>query len=347
MLATLLWGCSRAAEPHITQSGLSSHVLVVINDKSDASGQIASYYVQKRKIPAANVVHISCSSAEDLPKKEFDSDIRRPIMKAVHSAKSRIDYIVLTKGIPLRIWDKNGASVDGQLCAMDKSNDATSESELQALDNPYYRSHGHFNSAENGIYLVTRLDGYTVPDAKRLVDDALRAKPEKGPFLLDGGSPPASGDFARLHEALVHSSQLLGKSGFKAILDQTGEFKGSAEPLAGYTSWGSNDQHFDASTYKGLKFKRGALVQTYVSTSGRTFTPTDKGQSLIADLLANGASGAAGYVSEPYSFSLVVPDVLFDRYTRGFNLAESFYMAAPVIKWKEIFVGDPLCSPYA
>jgi hypothetical protein len=39
--------------------------------------------------------------------------------------------------------------------------------------------------------------------------------------------------------------------------------------------------------------------------------------------------------------------MIFDYYTAGFNLAESFYGASLVIKWKDVVIGDPLCNPYA
>jgi hypothetical protein len=29
------------------------------------------------------------------------------------------------------------------------------------------------------------------------------------------------------------------------------------------------------------------------------------------------------------------------------NLAEAFYAASPVIRWKDVVIGDPLCRPYA
>ncbi len=115
----------------------------------------------------------------------------------------------------------------------------------------------------------------------------------------------------------------------------------------GYASWGSNDGAFSLDTYKRIKFKPGSLCETFVSTSGRTFLPTTGGQSLIADLIANGVTGVKGYVSEPYTFALAKPEILFDRYTSGRNLAESFYAASMVLKWKDVVIGDPLCSPYA
>jgi uncharacterized protein (TIGR03790 family) len=88
-------------------------------------------------------------------------------------------------------------------------------------------------------------------------------------------------------------------------------------------------------------------VETFVSTSGHTFNKIDKWwQSLIVDLIDQGVTGVKGYVSEPFTFALARPDILFDRYTSGYNLAESFSMASPILKWKDVVIGDPLCRPY-
>jgi hypothetical protein len=57
-------------------------------------------------------------------------------------------------------------------------------------------------------------------------------------------------------------------------------------------------------------------------------------------------TGVKGYVAEPFSVALCPADILFDRYTAGYTLAESFYMAVPFLKWKDIVIGDPLCAPY-
>ncbi|HCM73924.1 MAG TPA: hypothetical protein DIS87_07280, partial [Armatimonadetes bacterium] len=62
-------------------------------------------------------------------------------------------------------------------------------------------------------------------------------------------------------------------------------------------------------------------------------------QSLIADLIRGGVTGVKGYVSEPYTFAMADPQVLFDRYTRGYTLAESFYAASPILKWKDLVIG--------
>lgn len=114
----------------------------------------------------------------------------------------------------------------------------------------------------------------------------------------------------------------------------------------GYCSWGSNDHSFIASNYLGVRFKPGALAETFVSTSARTMKPVTGGQSVITDLIKNGVTGVKGYVLEPYTVALARPNILFDRYTSGYNLAESFYMASPLLKWRDVVFGDPLCRPY-
>ena len=83
-----------------------------------------------------------------------------------------------------------------------------------------------------------------------------------------------------------------------------------------------------------------------ISTSARTFLPTHGGQSLIADLIAQGVTGAKGYTDEPLLQAVASPSILWDRYTHGWTLAESFYAASRFVGWEDIVLGDPLCRPY-
>jgi uncharacterized protein (TIGR03790 family) len=100
----------------------------------------------------------------------------------------------------------------------------------------------------------------------------------------------------------------------------------------------------------------------YVSTNGRTFTrPPDtwnlgtswsdpKGlffgspQTLTADYIHDGATGASGHVYEPFLGYTPRPNILLPAYYRGRNLAESYYLAIPALSWMNIVVGDPLCK---
>ena len=69
-------------------------------------------------------------------------------------------------------------------------------------------------------------------------------------------------------------------------------------------------------------------------------------RSLIADLIAQGVSGVKGYVNEPLVQGVASPSIMFDRYTRGWTLAESFYAASALLSWEDIVIGDPLGRAY-
>lgn len=338
----------------------SRRVLLVVNKASDVSIRIAEYYAAKRKIPGQNVVAISCSTSEQMMVDEYDQRILKPVKEAIRKSKGRIDFIVTTKGTPIRVRNGWGYSVDALLAAMEKMFPAIPDdltklpqgynvaADIERARNPYYGATTKFNSKTFGMYLVTRLDGYELSHVKGLIDRSIAAKPAKGPFFFDEADNRRVGGYAQMQDTLGQADQALRKKGFSSLLDKTGTFQAPKDPLMGYASWGSNDGAYKKEIYQKIRFKPGALVETFVSTSGRTFNRTTApGQSLIADLIEQGVTGVKGYVSEPWTFALANPALLFDRYTSGYNLAESFYAASPVIKWKDVVIGDPLCSPYA
>lgn len=93
---------------------------------------------------------------------------------------------------------------------------------------------------------------------------------------------------------------------------------------------------------------QGSLAETAVSTGGRTFNyGTGYGQSLVADLIRDGVTGVKGYVYEPYLYAIAHGDILFDAYTRGYTLAESYMMASEWgLSWMDAIIGDPKLAPF-
>ena len=335
----------------------SRRVLVVINQNSPDSTAVGSYYVKRRAIPKENVVFVKTTEGPNISMADYSSKLEGPINQALAKSRNKIDFIVLTKGVPYRLDNDGGYSVDGHLSAMalkvspirgdlPSASQAEQQAEVRRSMNPYFNKREPFSHAKFGIYLVTRLEGYTVADAKALVDRALAAKKEKGPFFFDMAGNRKDGDYGQMNQSLKLASDALEFRDFKTILDSEAAFVAPKEPVAGYASWGSNDAAYKREIYNRVKFKPGAICETFVSTSAFTFSKREHWQSLIADLVEQGVTGVKGYVSEPYTFALARPQILFERYVSGFNLAESFYMASPVIKWKDVVIGDPLCSPY-
>jgi uncharacterized protein (TIGR03790 family) len=350
IIAAVAWsGCAHVPAPTELDRMDAKRVLVVCNVASSDSKEIAGHYLARRGVPAGNLVRVDTSASDSISPGEFEEGILKKVREAVKKSATRIDFIVLTKGVPFRIGDENGRSVDGQLASMNLAITPIREpkpEEIRRSLNPYFNKDEAFSSDKFGLYLVTRLDGPNVASVKRLVDNSLAARPEKGPFFFDQAANRTNEGYKTLNDALKTASDVLSRRGFVTALEQTGAFAAPTEPLAGYVSWGSNDAGFDLGKYRRLRFLPGAIAETFVSTSARTFAPTDSGQSLVTDLVAQGVTGVKGYVSEPYTFALARPEILFDRYTRGYNLAESFYMASLVTGWKDVVVGDPLCNPY-
>ena len=332
------------------QKDLEKHVAVVMNMDSIDSEEIASYYVKKRHIPRSNVIEIHCTTAETIPQADFTKNVVQPVQKAVHQNPNGIDYIVVTSGDPLVIKE-SGFSCDGELVGMDDTSvhpiGALTEGNILQARNPYYKADEHFSHQKFPLYLVCRLDGYTVADAERLVDNSLKASAHTGLYFLQESPIRTAGDYGHLQELMTKAAGDLAAKGFKTLVQTDKVFTVPSQPLMGYCTWGSNNGPFNTAVYDSIKFKPGAICETFVSTSGRTLHSRAPGQSRIADLIAAGVTGVKGYVTEPFTFSLCRPDILFGRYTEGYNLAESFYMASPIIKYKDIVIGDPLCDPYA
>jgi uncharacterized protein (TIGR03790 family) len=366
ILPMILAGCSSPIESEQKSKTKSSkptsesaRVMVVVNEASLDSVAIAEYYVKKRGIPAANVVRLRTSVTDEIHPDKFNSEIFQPVKNAL-GKRIGIDFIVLTKGLPLRLLDNGGYSVDAMLAGMNLKVDPVKqkigsfgidevdeEAAFRRCQSPYYNSKTRFTSKKYSMFLVTRLTGYTVNDAKKLVDNSVSAKPAKGPILLDAQPQfgPGTG-YWEMETTLNRAYESLSPQGLEIDYNKSPLFADSKDPLMGYASWGSNDPKFDINVYRSLRFRAGAIAETFVSTSGRTFEKTNVGQSLIADLVAQGVTGVKGYVSEPFTIALCRSDILFDRYFNGFNLAEAFYASSPLIKWKDIVIGDPLCRPF-
>jgi uncharacterized protein (TIGR03790 family) len=326
-------------------------VLVVHAARDSGSIAVADHYCLCRSIPADHRLAVEVAPEEEISLAAYQAGIEEPIRAWIGRAAPRdsIDYIVLARGVPLRIRE-NDCSVDAFLGGMDLRREPSADRDPavpRRLANPYYGSRERFCHRRFGIYVVTRLDGYEVSDAIALVDRSLAARPAPGRFLLDLDPRRDIPGYGELNAAARRAAGLLRARGVRVMLEETDEFARSTEPLAGYFSWGSNDGSFNLAAYRGLRFRPGALGETAVSTSGRTFRPCEGGQSLVADLVRGGITGVKGYVSEPLTTGLCRVDILFDRYAGGYTLGESFAAASPLVKWKDVVVGDPLCAPYA
>jgi uncharacterized protein (TIGR03790 family) len=334
-------------------------VLVVINSNSSVSESIGTYFAASRNIPASHIARISVSTSEEIDSVEFAS-LRSQVENYItaNGLTNQINYIVTTKGVPLKVNRGNtfstsspSSSVESELSLILGSY-STNIGGNGIVFSPYYYQTGRFSRATYGIYLVTRLDGYSYDEIKGLIDRGGPNTPfskANAKFVFDQ-DPDWNGSLPGLNNSMASAQTILASRGMTTVLDQTTAYLTNQSNVLGYTSWGSNDHYADQYTQYAKPqntWASGALAETYVSTDGRTFTaPPTYGQSLVADLVEEGLTGVKGYVYEPYSFAMAVVSVLFDRYTNGYNLAESYYMASRSLSWMDVVVGDPKTTVY-
>ncbi len=146
------------------------NVLVVVNQGSPESIEIGEYYQRQRAIPERNIVRLSYrGNPEIVGFKDFEKQIKGPLGDYLVSRglKEKILYIVLTYGLPYKIYVRGGRaadSVDAYLTDLfdEYKEDPNLEMSPGAARyrNPYYLAGSHFSRANgNKGYLVTRLDG--------------------------------------------------------------------------------------------------------------------------------------------------------------------------------------------
>lgn len=389
----------------------SSRVLVIANRNSPVSLRVAQYYMQRRGIPTTHFLTLNLFDSSQQPVFEsieypiYQQQVEQPLREFLNREQltDQIRYIVLTKGVPLRVKNVPHPFVNGETFIQHQSLDSTiaaldyktsaiafrdldykkmSGSEVFGLLTPnlYWRQTYPFEHRLTGGYLVTRLDGYHEADARALVDRALTPRPSlSGTVLLDAFHENESSGEPQLVDIFdpkactlkvvpnctpqprgmweasgqdinndLRLSQQLIKASFSNLQVMFAPPKTFArgDNLIAYASWGSNDPVFRLEDYQSLQFLPGAIAETVVSSSGRTFFPTSTGQSLLGDLMSNsqGVTGIRGYVEEPELQGIGSPTVLFGNYFAGVNLANAYYRSIRFVGWRDLVLGDPLAT---
>jgi len=314
-------------------------VLVVANGNSDQSVALAEHYMSARGIPEQNLLLLDWledENADTCTKNVFTQKIAAPIYARIAElAPQAIDYIVICRNLPVKIRE-NSASVDSCLAA----------GSLTRKRNPYYGQTRSFSSRAYGMYLVTRLDGWSWDDAFELVDRSLQARPGAPLFFDCDAAKDNQITYRWFNDSMRLAAQRTSRSGLPSLVDNTPTFVKPSRALGGYVSWGSNDSRYNPQAFNSLQFAPGAIAETAVSTSASNLRYPGGRQSQIAVLIRNGVTGVKGYVAEPYLAATADPYRLWGRYSTGGNLAEAFYSASASIGWRDVIVGDPLCAPY-
>ncbi|MBK8232445.1 MAG: TIGR03790 family protein [Candidatus Eisenbacteria bacterium] len=359
--------------------GTDARVLVVANHRSEESRRLARLYLRSRDLRASHLLELSLPKVEEIDRPIFERMLVAPLVDWWQATPDSLlpQYVVLMRGVPLKIRggggrDADQSAVDSELTLLPRLAQGESIAPRGKLPNPYYEPSlsgpfPAFDRQERNLVLVTRLDAFSAAEVESLIARAASAsarldhptgsEPRARSVLLD------QKDASRLdlgNSWLRAAARAVASAGAEAVLDTTGVYRTDLpgdRSLVGYASWGSNDPSYRRESR--LRWEDGGIATAFVSTSARTLReppprwfpgPADdrarhfggSAQSLIGDLIRDGATGAAGSVYEPYLDGCVRPEFLFAAYLSGRTLGESFYLATPFVSWMGIVLGDPL-----
>jgi uncharacterized protein (TIGR03790 family) len=340
------------------------NVLIVVNDNSALSREIGEYYARRRGVPARNICKVRTTQSESIARPDYDREIAGPIASFLRTnqlVESTL-YIVTTAGVPLRVLRTSGegmttdnAAVDSELTLLYADIHSRRPHTLPgSLPSPFFGKRDvKFSHPQFPMYLVTRLAAYDFNGVKGMIDRALEAT-NRGKFVIDLRSSGDDPGDSWLRDAAI----LLPKE--RTIVDQSTKVLYDQTDVIGYAAWGSNDANRHK-RFLGFRWLPGAIMTEFVSTNARTFArPPDtwnigtwtspkpwfanSPQTMTADYILEGVTGASGHTDEPYLEMTPRPELLLPAYYHGRNLAESYYLAIRALSWQNIVIGDPLCS---
>lgn len=371
------------ATPQQLSEAYAQRTVVLYNKNQKTSRQLAEYYAKARAIPSQNLVGLDCSDAETISRAEYDSTIAKPLQatftnrqwwkltdgkdgKFCNQVVHRVFCII--QGVPLRIDEQpeygpvdpktkqkpvipptpgrsNAASVDSELMAFG----LLEHSIAAPLNNPFYDKNVPFLTQPLApFFVVSRIDGPTYEDAKRLIDDALAVEKTGlfGKTYIDLAQKNEAG-YKEGEDWLLGSAKLLGASGFPLFVDARPERFPENYPMtdcAMYFGWYALPADGPFLNPK-FRFKKGAVACHLHSFSATTVKRTTEGY--VGLFISQGAAAVFGNVYEPFLSLTVHFDKLTDRLLKGFCLAEAHSMAIPGISWMTVCLGDPLYRPFA
>jgi uncharacterized protein (TIGR03790 family) len=294
--------------------------------------------------------------------------------------KNTIKYIVLCKGIPLKInpyvefsgndyYTRQMVTVDGMLCLLSQTNSNFSllnnvfGTDYSSLGNPYFDADKnldgtyrfkprHFSYSNYEInYLVSRLDGLTYNDVINLID--ISTQPDlsgNNLFMLDAHYSSGLGVYALRNDAIT-TKNYLNSIGYNSFLDLTDDiYYSSLIPVIGYSSSGRHaGMPFNYNYLFTFDKANGSIYNTYESYNGFYMDTLNlwnrqDNQGMLTEWIRVGGSGGAGHIYEPLSSTISKDSIFFPLYSIGYSLIDAAYQGIPYLAFRNVVIGDPLTT---
>ena len=321
----------RAVITSFAQPGMSADQLgVIVNDDDPDSVEIAAYYLEKRGIPAANLIHVRFKPGRSTLSREDFTPIKRRVDR---TAPKNIQAYALTWAQPYRVDCMSITSAfafgfDPAYCA----------SNCQPTQPSFY-----FNSSVTQPYAMYKirptmsLAAASVDEAKKLIDRGVAS---------DGSNPAGTAYLV----STTDRARNVRAAGYDMLRNQM-ERVIPTEIVQANALVHKHDVMFyftgltQVASLDSNTFLPGAIADHLTSAGGDLF-----GGSQMSSLrwLEAGATGSYGAVVEPCNFpaKFPIPGVVMAHYLQGETLIEAYWKSVQM-PGQGLFIGEPLARPFA
>lgn len=349
--------------------------VVVFNEQDAVSVDLAGYYAEKRGIPFDHLVGLKCPMEESISREAYDETIAGPLraaflahgwwkteadINAARVVESRIRYVALIRGIPLKIGavavypgdrplsdahlNHNEAAVDSELAVLGLASPQISG----VVENPCYgKPPASPDEPAPWLLRVCRLDAARPGTVRRMIDDALAVeKTGLWGFAYVDSRGIKDGAMGQGDEWFRRAAADLAADGMPCIHDATPALFPEHYPLrraAFYLGWYAGEVE---GVFKdpAVRFAPGAVAVHLHSFSASSLR--EPLQGWCAPLLERGAAATLGNVYEPYLMFTPHLEMFEQQLQTGAAFADAAYAAQPVLSWMTTFIGDPLYRPF-
>jgi uncharacterized protein (TIGR03790 family) len=351
----------------------ADQVAILYNSADPDSKILAESYAKARAIPAANIIALPLSQAEEISRDEFTTSLLTPLCATfdkqqwwtmgkaddgtVLATSSRIKVLVTMRGVPLKIARKAGtpsAPNQAPKGPFDGANEASVDAELALLSvrnlpidgparNPFFENKtGIMQANMPYLLLVGRIDGPDLATCQRMIQDAVETE-------KTGLWGRAYYDLSEFHPD--------GDKWIRAASLTALDYGIPTEVHPWKETYPLNYPMRDAALYfgwyewtacgpftRGGSLRKGSVAVHLHSFSASTVRSSSA--NWCGPLLARGAAATIGNVYEPYLHLTHHLDAFQKALLTGSSLVEAAYSSIPALSWQAIVLGDPLYRPF-
>lgn len=358
----------------------ASKVVILVNAEDSASVRIGLHYAEARGIPKKNIISLPLSHEETVSLSEFVETIENPLLEAlieegwVDAVKARemdpygrlrlllvrhsISYLVLVRGVPLRIENAPEALTEEESSKLPKQFQVTRgsvDSELSLLlappgvsmaafvPNPLFQNPEQRSLDVARLIAVSRLDGPTEASVLSLIDRTMQAESVglQGRAYFDVGGPHEKGD-----RWIREAGEMVEAAYFDTDFETSKrvfDYRDRLDAPAIYMGW------YRANAYGPWKDSQwavppGAIGFHLHSFSAVTVRSTER--AWLGDFVNQGFCAMVGNVYEPYLEYTHRPDLLMQYLLEGHRFGDAVMWSHPALSWQGVAIGDPLYRPF-